>query len=88
MFLSTFGLIFLAELGDKTQIATLIRAAESKERVSVFLGSAGALITASLLAVVLGHELHRFLPQNYIKIGGGVLFIIFGAWMLFFSKTN
>ena len=88
LFFSTFGLIFLAELGDKTQIATLIRASETKEKLSVFFGSAGALITASLLAVLLGHGLYRFLPPNYIKIAGGTLFIIIGVWMLFFSRAH
>ena len=83
--LTTFGMIFLAELGDKTQLATLSFAAESKSLVAVFIGSAGALILACLIAVVLGSGLARVIPADYIKMGAGVLFIVLGVWMIFFS---
>ena len=81
--LTTFGLIFLAELGDKTQLATFVFAAESRSRISVFLGSAGALVLTSLLAVVFGAALGRVIPANYIKVGAGILFVLLGIWMLF-----
>lgn len=84
VFFATFGMIFLAELGDKTQLATLTFAAESKSRLSVFLGSAGALALTSLLAVALGSFINRFIPPNYIRVGAGVLFIVLGGWMLLF----
>lgn len=80
--MTTFGMIFLAELGDKTQLATLTFAAESKSRLAVFLGSAGALALTSLLAVAFGSVVGRFIPPHYIKIGAGVLFIVLGCWML------
>jgi putative Ca2+/H+ antiporter (TMEM165/GDT1 family) len=82
IFLTTFGMIFLAELGDKTQLATFAFAAESRSRLSVFLGSAGALVVTSLLAVILGSAVSRLIPANYMKIGAGVLFILLGLWML------
>ena len=82
VFLTTFGMIFLAELGDKTQLATLFFAAESKSRLAVFFGSASALIFTSLLAVVLGAGLGRLVPANYIKTGAGALFILLGLWMI------
>jgi putative Ca2+/H+ antiporter (TMEM165/GDT1 family) len=82
IFLTTFGMIFLAELGDKTQLATFAFAAKSESRLSVFIGSAGALVVTSLLAVTLGAAISRFVPANYMKIGAGVLFIILGLWML------
>jgi putative Ca2+/H+ antiporter (TMEM165/GDT1 family) len=85
---TTFGMIFLAELGDKTQLATLSFAAESKSRLAVFLGSAGALILTSLLAVLLGAGLGRFIPANYVKIGAGILFILLGVWMIFFPGAK
>lgn len=82
--LSTFGMIFLAELGDKTQLATFCFAVESKSRLAVFLGSAGALVLTSLLAVILGSEVSRLVPTNYIKTGAGVLFVLLGLWMILF----
>ncbi len=83
--LTTFGMIFLAELGDKTQLATFCFAAENKSRLAVFLGSAGALVLTSLLAVVLGSALDRVVPANYIKTGAGALFVLLGLWMIFFT---
>lgn len=88
IFLTTFGMIFLAELGDKTQLATLSFAVESKSRLSVFLGSAVALVCSSLLAVVFGAGLSRFIPANYVKIGAGALFILLGAWMMLFPGAK
>jgi len=80
--LTTFGMIFIAELGDKTQLATFSFAAESKSPLAVFLGSAGALVLTSLLAVILGAGVSRLIPANYIKTGAGVLFILLGLWMV------
>ncbi|MFH1076332.1 MAG: TMEM165/GDT1 family protein [Pseudomonadota bacterium] len=82
-FLITFGTIFLAELGDKTQIATFNFAAEgNKSKLSIFLGSAAALVLTSFIGVMLGSSISRIIPPHYIKIGGGILFIILGLWML------
>ena len=85
---TTFGMIFLAELGDKTQLATFGFAAESKSRLAVFIGSAGALVVTSLLAVVFGSVVSRLIPSNYIKIGAGSLFVLLGLWMLLFPGGN
>ena len=82
VFITTFGMIFLAELGDKTQLATFCFSAESESRLAVFLGSAGALVLTSLIAVVFGAALCRLVPANYIKAGAGALFIVLGVWML------
>ncbi len=86
--LTTFGMIFLAELGDKTQLATFAFAAESKTRLAVFLGAAGALILTSLLAVVFGSAVSRLIPANYIKIGAGALFVLLGLWMLLYPGAR
>jgi len=84
LLLTTFATIFLAELGDKTQLATLAFSAEGKSRLAVFIGSAGALVLTSLLGVVFGAAVAKLVPPNYIKIGAGSLFVILGFWMLLF----
>ncbi|MBW2489386.1 MAG: TMEM165/GDT1 family protein [Deltaproteobacteria bacterium] len=83
--LTTFGLIFLAELGDKTQLATFCFSADCDSRISVFLGSAGALVLSSLIAVVFGAGISRVIPANYIRIGAGVFFVIVGIVTLYSS---
>jgi putative Ca2+/H+ antiporter (TMEM165/GDT1 family) len=82
--LTTFGMIFLAELGDKTQLATLAFSADSTSKVSVFIGSAAALVLTSLLGVLVGSAVSRLIPPQAIKIGAGLLFLILGAWMVLF----
>jgi putative Ca2+/H+ antiporter (TMEM165/GDT1 family) len=86
--LTTFGMIFLAELGDKTQLATLAFAAESKSRLAVFLGAVGALLLTSLLAVIFGSAVSRLIPASYVKSGAAVLFILLGLWMLLFQGVK
>lgn len=81
---TTFGMIFLAELGDKTQLATFAFAAESKTKLAVFVGSAGALILTSLLAVLFGSAISRLVSPHTIKMGAGCLFVVLGLWMLLF----
>jgi len=85
MLLTTFGLIFLAELGDKTQLATFCFSADCDSRISVFLGSAGALVLSSLIAVFLGAGISRLIPANYIKMGAGIFFVIVGILTLYSS---
>jgi Ca2+/H+ antiporter, TMEM165/GDT1 family len=80
--LTTFGMIFLAELGDKTQLATLAFAADGKSRLAVFIGAAAALVLTSLIAVILGAAVSRVVPANYVKSGAGALFIILGSWIM------
>ena len=82
LFITTFGLVFLAELGDKTQLATLCLSANYNSKISVFLGSAFALVISSLTAVLLGTSLSRLLPPDYIQIGAGIFFIAIGIWIL------
>jgi putative Ca2+/H+ antiporter (TMEM165/GDT1 family) len=83
LLLTTFGLVFLAELGDKTQLATFCFSADCDSRLSVFLGSAGALVLSSLIAVFLGAALSRVISPAMIKTGAGVFFIVVGIWTLY-----
>jgi putative Ca2+/H+ antiporter (TMEM165/GDT1 family) len=82
LFLSTFGLVFLAELGDKTQLATLSIAASGHSRLTVFLGAAAALILTSGIAVVVGAAIARVVPEVWIHRAAGVGFIIMGVLFL------
>jgi putative Ca2+/H+ antiporter (TMEM165/GDT1 family) len=75
---STYAAIFFAELGDKTQLATLALATE-RSRWAVFLGSALALVTTSALAVVGGDAIARAIPPHWIRRGAGALFIVLGV---------
>ena len=82
--LTTFALVFLAELGDKTQLAVLAMATRSSPW-AVFVGAGAALLVSTLLAVALGCTLPRFLPASSTKILhyiAGSLFVIVGAWTI------
>lgn len=79
---STFMVIFVAELGDKTQLATLSLAAGGSSRWIVFAGSALALVATTALAVVLGEGLTRLVPPTWIRKGAGVLFLVLGIMFL------
>ena len=85
LFLSTFVLVFLAELGDKTQLATFALSSRSENddrRLVIFAASALALITASALAVLLGSVLARTVPHHVVRWCAGLLFIGAGVWIL------
>jgi putative Ca2+/H+ antiporter (TMEM165/GDT1 family) len=79
---STFGLIFLAELGDKTQLATLGIAASTRSRWAVFVGAALALVLTSAIAVLLAEGLGRWVPELWVRRASGVLFLILGVAFL------
>ncbi|MGB5159393.1 TMEM165/GDT1 family protein [Desulfobacterium sp. N47] len=80
---TTFVMVFLAELGDKTQLATFCLSADNDSKVSVFIGSAGALVLSSLIAVLCGTAISRVIPVNYIKIAAGIFFIAVGVWTIY-----
>lgn len=80
-FWATFALVFLAELGDKTQLTILTRSA-AHNPWTVLAASIAALALASLLAILLGGVLQKYIPGRIIQIAGGLLFLAFGAAML------
>jgi len=82
IFFSTFLLIFLAELGDKTQLAAMASAAGGKSMIAVFLGASSALVLSTLIAVLFGSVLMRYIPDYYIKLLAGILFLIFGILLI------
>ena len=78
--LSTFISVFLAELGDKTQIATLLLSAESGKPFQVFIGASLALLCSTLLVVILGSWFSSNISQVRIKFISGILLIFLGIW--------
>jgi Ca2+/H+ antiporter, TMEM165/GDT1 family len=81
-FLSTFITIFLAEMGDKTQLATLLMTAQSQSPWIVFLGSGLALIATSLVGVLLGRYLSKVLSPRALDIAAGVLLLVISILLL------
>ncbi len=79
--LTTFTTVFLAELGDKTQIATLLLSAQSGKPFIVFLGAAAALICSSLVGVIVGRWLSKNLPPQQFEYMAGILMIGLGIWI-------
>ena len=80
--LTTFGIIFLAEMGDKTQLAAMTMAADTKKPWAVFIGSSLALVAVSALGVVVGSVIGQYVPLEWVKRGAAVAFIIIGILML------
>ena len=79
-----FVTVFLAELGDKTQLATLLFAAErTAPPFMVFLAAATALVVATAIAVLLGSAAERYLALLPLKAIAGVGFIAIGVWTLY-----
>jgi putative Ca2+/H+ antiporter (TMEM165/GDT1 family) len=83
---TTFAAVFIAEIGDKTQLATLSFAASGTSRLSVFAGSALALVTTSLIAVVAGEALTRVVSPQMLQRSAGVLFVVIGMWVLWSTR--
>ena len=78
-----FLTVFLAELGDKTQIATLLFATDQHvSKAGVFMASSGALVLSTLLAVIIGAQLPNFISPRTLKIAAGIGFIGIGIWVL------
>lgn len=77
------GLVFLAELADKTQLTVLGLSAGSTSRMTVFLASSLALVLSTLLAVLAGDALTQWIPQHVLETSVGVLFVGLGVWFLY-----
>ncbi len=80
--LTTFGIIFLAEMGDKTQLAAMTMSAQTKKPWAVFIGSSLALAAVSALGVIVGSVIGEYVPLEWVKRVAAVAFIIIGVLML------
>ena len=88
LFLTTFTTIFLAELGDKTQLATVALSGTSNNPISVFIGSASALVLASLLGVLAGGSFAAIIPSNLLKMLAALGFLFIGIKLLWPLTKN
>jgi putative Ca2+/H+ antiporter (TMEM165/GDT1 family) len=82
LILSTFLLVFIAELGDKTQLATMLLASQNESIWPIFIGSSLALVCSSLLGVFAGNLLSKYIPASYLQTGAAIAFIIIGILLL------
>jgi Ca2+/H+ antiporter, TMEM165/GDT1 family len=80
--LTTFGVIFLAEMGDKTQLAAMTMSAQTKRPWAVFIGASLALIAVSGLGIVVGSLIGDYVPLVWVKRTAAVAFIVIGVLML------
>ena len=79
---AAFSAIFLAEMGDKTQLAAMTMAASSGHPISVLLGASLALTAVSAIGVMVGGALGTYLPVDWIKRGAGIAFVAIGVLMI------
>ncbi|MCR4392181.1 MAG: TMEM165/GDT1 family protein [Candidatus Acetothermia bacterium] len=84
----TFGMLFLAELGDKTQLAVFTLAAQHRAPWSVFLGASLALATVSLLGAFVGGIVGEALPSKYVGFGAGILFVAMGGLIIYRAAVS
>ncbi len=81
VFITTFTTIFIAELGDKTQIATLMLSAESGKPIIVFIGSSLALISSSVVGVLIGKWLSKRVSPSKFELFTGLLMILISLYL-------
>ena len=88
LLISTFLTVFLAELGDKTQLATVALSGTSDRPLAVFLGSASALVLASLLGAMAGGSVASIVPTELLQLIASVGFLIIGTRLLMQSREQ
>ena len=81
IFITSFTTIFIAELGDKTQLATLMLSAESGKPLIVFIGSSLALICSSIVGVLVGKWLSKKVSPQKFSLITGLLMILISFWI-------
>ena len=82
LLLSTFVTVFLAELGDKTQLATVALSGTSNRPMAVFLGSSTALVLASLLGALAGGSMASLIPTEWLQLAASIGFLVIGTRLI------
>ncbi|MBA4733045.1 MAG: TMEM165/GDT1 family protein [Synechococcus sp.] len=88
LLISTFLTVFLAELGDKTQLATVALSGTSDRPWAVFVGSSSALVLASLLGAMAGGSIANLIPTEWLQLAAAVGFLIIGSQLLRRSSSD
>ena len=88
LLISTFLTVFLAELGDKTQLATVALSGTSERPFAVFVGSSSALVLASLLGALAGGSVASVVPTEVLQLLAAVGFLIIGTRLLLQSQDG
>ncbi|MEB3158889.1 MAG: TMEM165/GDT1 family protein [Synechococcus sp.] len=82
LLLSTFFTVFLAELGDKTQLATVAISGTSNRPIAVFIGSSSALVLASLIGAIAGGSMASVVPAEILQLLASAGFLVIGFRLL------
>jgi putative Ca2+/H+ antiporter (TMEM165/GDT1 family) len=84
IFITVFAAVFIAELGDKTQLATMLFAADREvNKLTVFFAASAALVLASAIGVLAGSLLSSYLNERALHYVAGAGFILIGGWILY-----
>ena len=88
LFFTTFVTVFLAEMGDKTQLTTITLSSTTNKPLAVFIGSSVALILATLLGALAGGSIANLIPAFLLKLLSGIVFLIIGIKLLAESRKD
>lgn len=83
-----FTTLFIAELGDKTQLAVFSLVTETRSPWAVFIGASLALVAVTLIGVVFGGWVARYVPTRYLKFAAGLMFVGIGSFVLWQAVTE
>ncbi len=88
LFVTTFVTVFLAEMGDKTQLTTITLSSTTNKPLAVFIGSSIALILATLLGALAGGSIANLIPEFMLKLLSGIVFLIIGLKLMAQSRNE
>jgi len=87
VFLTVFGTVFVAELGDKTQLATLLFASKNAMALwTIFFAASAALVLTSAIGVAAGAVVSQYVSPRYLSYTAGIGFIVIGAWTIYQAR--
>lgn len=83
IFATVFAAVFIAEMGDKTQLATMLFASDKEvSKLTIFFGASLALVATSAIGVLAGSALSEYINEKYLHYAAGAGFVIIGIWTL------